>query len=115
MCGSQGISGNFCCPPSQIFQEKICGNFGPDNDVVVWFADQVDDYIQGTFEVFNSASSTGNVIASLGSALQGSVLFPTPPGFSRSTSFPLPITFQINSPPNTSGTFCITLYKRIRA
>lgn len=29
MCGSNGINGG-CCPPAQVFQEKICGNFnGP--------------------------------------------------------------------------------------
>ncbi|EEK78179.1 hypothetical protein COE58_03520 [Bacillus cereus] len=114
MCGSQGISGDFCCPPPQIFQEKICGNFGPNNTVVVWTAGEVDDYVQGTFEVFNSASSTGGMGAVIES-VQGSFVFATPPGFSKSTSISLPTTFKIGSPPSTSGTFCITLYKQIRA
>ncbi|MHC2836291.1 S-Ena type endospore appendage [Bacillus sp. F9_6S_D1_P_5] len=115
MCESQGISGNCCCcPPAQLFQEKICGNFGPNNTVVVWSAGEVDDYVQGTFEVFNSASSTENVgIAVTG--VQGSFTAETPPGFSRAISARFPITFQIGSLSNTSGTFCITLYKRIRA
>ncbi|MGG5795838.1 S-Ena type endospore appendage [Bacillus cereus] len=115
MCVSQGISGNCCCcPPAQLFQEKICGNFGPNNSVVVWTAFDVDDYVQGTFEIFNSASSTGNA-AILITGVQSSFTTATPPGFSRAFSARLPIAFQIGSPSNTSGTFCITLYKRIRA
>ncbi|PEA16767.1 hypothetical protein COK06_27315 [Bacillus cereus] len=116
MCGSQGISENCCCcPPAQLFQEKICGNFGPNNTVAVWSAGEVDDYVQGTFEVFNSASSIEFATGGVSSALQGGFTFGTPPGFSRSASAPFPISFTIESPANTSGTFCITLYKRIRA
>ena len=37
MCGSNGFSGG-CCPPAQIFQEKICGNFNGALTEPVWSA-----------------------------------------------------------------------------
>jgi len=119
MCGSNGMSGDCCCcPPAQFFQEKICGNFSNPATtgaigVTVWSA-PAGDYIEGTFEIFNSASSPGTVSGAVVStpATPG---ISVPPGFSISISALRPTSFAITVPAGASGTFCITLYKRVLA
>jgi hypothetical protein len=109
MCGSTGG----CCPPAQMFQEQICGNFnGPLTGVEVWSA-PAGAYFSGTFQLFNSASSTATVTAT-GTA--------TPPitisaaqGNTDSQSVNNPTSFTISAVLGDSGTYCITLYKRVLA
>ncbi|OJD74831.1 S-Ena type endospore appendage [Bacillus paramycoides] len=124
MCGSQGINGN-CCPPAQIFQEKICGNFNGGAagvvDQIVWSA-PAGDFFEGTFEIFNSATSantvTGIIISSNPTPPPATIttnLGPVPPGFSVSNTVSKPISFAITAPAGTNGTFCITLYKHVLA
>jgi hypothetical protein len=122
MCGSNG-SNNACCPSTKIIQEKICGNFNnlnnPPNtalNITVWTA-PVGDYIQGTFEIFSSVTSqTGVLVAGVITAPPAppSMIFPTP-GSSVATAVIRPIQFTLTVPGQTSGTYCITLYKRVLA
>ena len=122
MCGSNGMSGDCCCcPPAQFFQEKICGNFnnpvgtGGGLGVTVWSA-PAGDYLEGTFEIFNSASSPGAVTGSVTStAVPVVTIFSAPPGFSVSVSVRRPTIFTLTVPEGASGTYCITLYKRVLA
>lgn len=105
---------NACCPNARIFQEKICGNFtgaDPATPLSVWIA-PTGSYFAGTFEIFNSGSSP--------SAIIGTVTTPTPggnlgalPGNSDAASLNSPTEFTITAGAGHSGTFCITLYKRI--
>jgi hypothetical protein len=115
MCGSHGFNGA-CCPPAQIMQEEICGNFNgtvtPGTAVTVWSAPP-GDYIQGTFSIFNSAASTGTVTAA-GAATPAIVLSATP-GNTASQSVSNPTTFTITADIGESGSWCITLYKRVLA
>ncbi|MDN4866218.1 S-Ena type endospore appendage [Priestia megaterium] len=108
MCNSFNGS---CCPPAQMFQESICGNFnnatvGP-TTTTVWTA-PAGAYFSGTFELFNSASSPGTVTATA-PALSAT------PGNSDSASIDQPTTFEIIVPAGASGKFCINLYKRVLA
>ncbi|MGG3573427.1 S-Ena type endospore appendage [Bacillus gobiensis] len=109
MCDSVGNGG--CCPPAQMFQESICGNFnGPLTAETVWSA-PAGSYFAGTFEIFNSASSTGTVTATVTPA---GALSATP-GNSDSVSVNQPTAFAITATAGDSGKFCITLYKRVLA
>ncbi|KHE72973.1 S-Ena type endospore appendage [Halobacillus sp. BBL2006] len=113
MCGSKGFN-DACCPSGQIFQEQLCGNFNGGIDgqeQIVWQA-PVGDYFEGTFEIFNSASSTADVT---GTITPTGTVGPIPPGFSMSVSALNPTAFTITAPAGTSGKFCITLYKRVLA
>ncbi len=102
-----------CCPPPQVFQEKICGNFnGALAAEEVWSA-PAGAYFAGTFEIFNSASSTGTVTAA-GTATPVIALSATP-GNSDSQSVNTPTNFTITAAAGNSGTWCITLYKRVLA
>jgi len=116
MCGSNGS----CCPPAQIFQEKICGNFnGPTNGVTdeTVFTAPLGDYFEGTFELFNSASSVTNVTGTVNSAVSppSVPVGPVPPGNTFTSAVKSPTSFAIQVPAGTNGTYCITLYKRILA
>jgi hypothetical protein len=112
MCGSHGFN-NACCPPAVIMQEELCGNFnGPLAGVTVWSA-PAGDYIQGTFSIFNSAASTGTVTAA-GTATPAIVLS-ADPGNTDSQSVSNPTSFTITADAGESGTWCITLYKRVLA
>lgn len=116
MCGSQG-NNCCCCPDAMIFTEKICGDFGSINQVV-WSAPEVNDYIQGTFEVFNAGS--GRVDFSVNFPTNPIVIENVPPGTSQSISVNNPETFIIQTIFNgvysgTTGKWCITLYKRVFA
>ncbi|KXZ12713.1 hypothetical protein AXI59_16250 [Bacillus nakamurai] len=94
----------------KIFQEEICGNFGPGTQTV-WEAISVDN-IQGTFQIFNSAQSTSSVEGFVEASKP--IIFPTvPPGstITRSTTFPT--SFTINAPKGTNGKYCIILTKLI--
>jgi len=102
---------------AQIFQEKICGNFGPGATLEVW-TNSVSDYIQGTFEVFNSSSSDGEVTGKVASAsLEGLTSTPitAPPGWTVGTSVKHPKTFTIATSSASNGTYCITLYKHVKS
>ena len=104
-----------CCPDAAIFQEEICGNLtGLLSGYLAWEAPAVNDYFQGTFEIFNAGPDTitasvldsnGNVIAPLS----------IPPNNSVSASANNPEFFSVNVPAGTHGKFCITLYKRLFA
>ncbi|MBU4643201.1 S-Ena type endospore appendage [Bacillus toyonensis] len=117
MCGSQGINGNCgCCPPAQIFQEKICGNFRATTAAVtqvVWTA-PAGDFFEGTFEIFNSATSATPVTGTVTSTPVTPVLT-VPVGFSVSATALRPTAFSITAPIGTHGTYCITLYKHVLA
>ncbi|MEK3856208.1 S-Ena type endospore appendage [Cytobacillus sp. FSL H8-0458] len=114
MCGSNRSGDCCCCPDPVIFQEKLCGNIQDPIDQAVWTAPAVNDYIQGTFEVFNAGPGT------IDFSVNGNV-FSVPPGNSRAVSFNNPTIFivqtvgQPGAQPGTSGKWCIVLYKRILA
>lgn len=115
MCHSQA-SGS-CCPPAQVFQEKLCGNFSNISGIAVtqavWIA-AAGEYVDGTFEIFNSAASTAAVTGSITSTpIVPDIV--VPPGFTVSSSASSPTLFEITIPPGASGTFCVTVYKRILA
>lgn len=113
MCGSQG-NDCCCCPNAVILQEQICGNFRDINQIV-WEAPAVNDYIQGTFEVFNAGN--GPVMFTVNNL--PTPPFTVPPGTSQSISVNNPTNFIIQTTgfpgavPGTHGKWCITLYKRV--
>lgn len=112
MCNS--FNGGGCCPPAQMFQETICGNFnnataGP-TTTTVWSAPG-GAYFSGTFEIFNSASSPGTVTAAITAPAQLSATA----GNADTISVDQPTTFDITVPAGASGKFCINLYKRVLA
>ncbi|MEH6944104.1 S-Ena type endospore appendage [Bacillus sp. JJ722] len=114
MCGTANDANNACCPSSQIFQERICGNFqGPltGDAAIVWQAPATNnDYIQGTFEIF---VENGDVAATVASPL-GAVTFPAvTAGNSLTRSVNSPTSFTLTGVvAGENGRFCITLYKR---
>jgi hypothetical protein len=111
MCNSQGSEA--CCPPAQVFQEKICGNFnGPLAGVEVWSA-PAGAYFSGTFELFNSASSPATVTAT--GASTPAIALTAAPGNTDSQSVNQPTSFTITAGAGDNGTYCITLYKRVLA
>lgn len=111
-CSSGGLGGS-CCPPAQMFQEQICGNFnGPLAAVDVWNA-PAGAYFSGTFQLFNSASSTATVTAT--GAATPAIAISAPQGNTDSQSVNNPTTFTITAVAGDSGTYCITLYKRVLA
>lgn len=115
MCDSHGFNGN-CCPSAQILQEKICGNLtGPLTNFIAWSASvTLNDYIQGTFEIFNAGPGIITAVINDNGTSAGSLT--VPPGTSQSVSVNSPDSFQITDvPAGTTGKFCITLYKRILA
>ncbi|HDR4948338.1 hypothetical protein EXW34_31410 (plasmid) [Bacillus mycoides] len=102
-----------CCPPAQMLQEKICGNFnGPLTGIEVWSA-PAGGYSAGTFEIFNSAASLATVTAAIVSNPAGALS--AGPGNSDSQSVNQPTSFVITAGVGDSGTYCITLYKRVLA
>lgn len=114
MCGSKGFN-DACCPSGQIFQEQICGNFygGTEGETqIVWQA-PVGDFFEGTFEIFNSASSPGDATGTVNPG--GVTVGPVPPGFSMAQTVLNPTDFTITAPAGVNGKFCITLYKRVLA
>ncbi|MGE6619838.1 S-Ena type endospore appendage [Bacillus mycoides] len=108
MCDS-----NACCPPAQILQEKICGNFNGDGAVTPVWSAPTGGYIAGTFEIFNSASSTSKVVGQITGNPAGNIT--AIPGYTISQSINAPTNFTIEAPVGTSGTYCITLYRRVLA
>lgn len=114
MCNSNNGDGN-CCPPAQMFQEKICGNFnGTGADQIVWQA-PAGDFFEGTFELFNSASSTATVTGTIAGTVVPGTVGPVPAGSTFSVTAINPNTFTISASVATSGTYCIILYKRVLA
>ncbi|MBD8133944.1 hypothetical protein IFR10_00145 [Bacillus sp. CFBP 13597] len=111
MCNSQGFNGS-CCPPALVFQEKICGNFNGPLGVEVWSA-PAGVYSSGTFEIFNSASSTATVTATGTST--PTIALSAAPGNTDSQSVNQPTSFTITASTGDSGTYCINLYKRVLA
>ncbi|KXZ18810.1 hypothetical protein AXI59_16255 [Bacillus nakamurai] len=113
MCGSKG-NDCCCCPNAMIFQEELCGNFGA-IDAAVWTAPTVNDYIQGTFEVFNAGPGTVDFSVTSNGVLN---LFHVPPENSIAVSFNNPTRFAVQTIfgevyNGSTGKWCITLYKRI--
>lgn len=99
-------NGGNCAPQAQIFQEKINGNFSSIT-ATVWTADP-GHYIQGTFEIFNSASSPGVATGTV-----NAVTFTVPTGYTVGRSVQSPTTFSIAATTGIAGSYCITLYKRV--
>lgn len=120
MCGSNGFHGGACCPQAQIFQEKLCGNFNNTTDeeitLIAWQVPEgVTDYIQGTFEIFNSnvsADAVEGVVTSANDEIEVPEIV-ADPGNSAAVSVSRPTAFEITVGPGESGTYCITLYKRV--
>ena len=110
MCGSQG-NNCCCCPDAMIFQEEICGNFGPlANGVSVWLPADVNDYFQATYEVFNA----GPVAIFFATEAGQTPGFEVPVGTSRVVSVNNPTVLGIfNTNNSATGKWCITLYKRV--
>ncbi|EJV82062.1 S-Ena type endospore appendage [Bacillus cereus] len=104
---------NACCPPPQIFQEKICGNYVGTGAAVPYWTAPPGGYFSGTFEIFNSSASTGTTTATTISNPPGTLS--AAPGNSDSQSVNNPTNFSITANPGDTGTFCIILYKRIAA
>lgn len=110
MCGTQG-NDCCCCPDAVIFKEEICGNIGPTTSAgeVVWQPIGVNDYIQGTFEVFNAGP--GDIIFAV---VNGGPNFTVPVGTTQVISVNNPTVLGIISN-GATGKWCITLYKRVFA
>ncbi|MGR3762906.1 S-Ena type endospore appendage [Rossellomorea sp. NS-SX7] len=104
-----------CRRQAQILQEKICGNFkgisDPPTVIPIWLA-PTDAYIHGTFEIFNSSSSSGPVTGTITSQ-PPSTEIDVSPGNSQAQSVSSPTSFTITAALGDSGTWCIHLYKRI--
>jgi hypothetical protein len=117
MCHLNNGSGA-CCPPAKIFTEKICGNFNNSSNeliaITVWTAPP-GDYIQGTFQVFNSAASIGLATGNISLPNFSIAITPSAPGNTSSGTFTNPRGLRIAIQPGVSGTYCITLYKRVLA
>ncbi|WP_281657903.1 S-Ena type endospore appendage [Halobacillus sp. Cin3] len=109
MCQSHSA----CSPQAMVVQEKISGNF---NGVLtaeeVWSAPD-GSYISGTFQIFNSATSLGSVSGAVVSVPPG--VLTAGSGVTDSVSVNSPTSFTITSGLGDSGTYCITLYKRVLA
>lgn len=109
MCGSSK-TGSCCCPTSQIIQENLCGNFaGPLDTFRAWSAPTPNDYVQGTFEIFNAGPETiiVNLVGNVG------IGYDVPPGTTSARSILRPSLLLLSVPEGTSGKFCLTLYKRL--
>jgi hypothetical protein len=119
MCGPNGNGiGSACCPPAHFFQEQICGNFnggtgGIVNEAV--FVASPEDYLEGTFQIFNSAASLSTVNGAVITPQGPAPIGPVPPGNTFTIARRNPELFTITAPGGTSGTYCITLYKRVLA
>ncbi|MDP1443284.1 S-Ena type endospore appendage [Priestia megaterium] len=106
------------CPPAQIFQESLCGNFNNPTaaavTTTVWSA-PAGAYFSGTFEIFNSASSpvATPVTATMSSTPAGALSATS--GNSDAQSVDQPTDFAITVPPGANGKFSIILYKRVLA
>ncbi len=112
MCGTSGPN-NASCPPAQILKEEICGNFnGPLTAEEIWSA-PAGSYFSGTFQIFNSASSTGTVTAA-GTATPA-IALSAAQGNTSSQSVNNPSDFTITAAAGDSGTYSIILYKRVLA
>ncbi|MFA9456771.1 S-Ena type endospore appendage [Halalkalibacter sp. AB-rgal2] len=108
-------SGGACAPSGFMFQECISGNFNATDasiDTLVWTSDP-GHYTQGTFQVFNSAASAAVVTGTVAGAQPATIT--ADPGFTISSSVQGPTGFTIEAATGTSGTYCITLYKRVLA
>lgn len=101
-------SSNNCAPQPQLFQECINGNFS-DTAATVWSAPP-GHYIEGTFEIYNSASSSGDAT---GSVNGGAVDFTVPSGYTIGGSAENPTVFSITAATGVNGSYCITLYKKV--
>ncbi|PEQ68077.1 S-Ena type endospore appendage [Bacillus cereus] len=110
-----------CCPEPQIVTEKICGNFEIPStlnpaDLVLWTSTPGSDFVSGTFEVYNSTSSPINANVSV-TANPPVALTVVPPGNTISVTAIRPTNFGVSGQlgvAGLTGTYCITLYKRIR-
>ncbi|PEQ68076.1 S-Ena type endospore appendage [Bacillus cereus] len=104
-----------CCPTPKIVEEKICGNFATAVDPLTVWTTNENNYISGTFEVYNSASTSGNATMDVTSNPDIAVI-QVPPGTTMSVSAQRPTAFTISAPlAGANGTYCITLYKRVLA
>ncbi|MCA0986509.1 S-Ena type endospore appendage [Guptibacillus algicola] len=116
MCGSQWDN-NACCPDGQVFQEKICGNLAPGNDLAVWDAAEggVDDYLQGTFEVFNAGDH--NIQVTIRDASNQIIVgvYDVPPQttVTKSANKPAKLVVTVPETNKLGSKYCITLYKRV--
>ncbi|MBT2690618.1 hypothetical protein J7I93_20900 [Bacillus sp. ISL-47] len=108
MCNSNEFNCG-CCPPAQVFQEKICGNYsGGSVNNPIWSA-PAGTYLAGVFQVFNSANST----ATPGVRINGQDRIPPLPGQTMSYTVDNPTSLEILGAEGASGTYCIILYRRV--
>lgn len=111
MCVSGSQSGCCCCPSAQIFKEELCGNLtGPLEGFEAWTAPiGMNDYIQGTFEIFNAGP--GVITATISGTPDANLN--VPPGSSQAVGVINPSEMVVTVPAGTSGKFCINLFKRL--
>ena len=117
MCGSNGSNMDCCCCPYRVvFQENICGNLaGPLTNFPAWTPPAVNDYFQGTFEIFN-AGPAGDITAVVTNTAGTAFTIVATPGNSISVSVNNPASFTITiATAGTHGKFCINLFKSIFA
>ncbi|MFB7642038.1 hypothetical protein [Peribacillus butanolivorans] len=81
------------------------------------FTAPVGAYFEGTFEIFNSAASVSTVTGTVNSSTAPvtTTIGPVPPGNTIANTVQNPTSFVIQMPSGTSGTYSLTLYKRILA
>lgn len=98
-----------------MFQECISGNFNATDgevETLVWTSNP-GEYTAGTFQLFNSAASVTAVAGEIGGMQPATIT--ADPGFTVAASVQGPTGFTIDAPTGTSGSYCITLYKRVLA
>lgn len=94
----------------KVIEEEICGNFGAGVQTV--WESMSDYYIEGTFQIYNSAQSSSAVKGFIEASTP--VVFPAVmPGSTITRSTDSPTAFKINAPLGTHGKYCINLTKAI--
>ena len=80
----------------------------------VWSVVGVSDYAQGTFEIFNSATSLSVMTGAVGNGVD-TAIFTVPAGTTEAVSIKRPAIFTVSVATGDNGTYCINLYKRLLA
>jgi hypothetical protein len=98
-----------------MFQECIEGNWNATEaaiETLVWTS-APGHYVQGTFKLFNSAGSVAVATGEVGGVQE--VTITAAPGFTIAAAAQGPTGFTIEAATGSSGSYCITLYKRVLA
>ena len=109
-------NGGACAPGPFMFQECIEGNFNAIDgsiNTLVW-SGAPGHYTQGTVKLFNSAASLA-VATGTAAGPTPAVVVTANPGFTIGASVQTPTGFTIAAATGSSGSYCITLYKRVLA